>query len=500
MSICGAKLIKYYTYINKRNIFPVTSMGRTGSTYRARLMFLINTCINLFLEEGEVNVKNLAERANLSERLIRDYIDDLTTLGVLVYRGHGKYDVNLEYVESLLNRLDIEPYQLQLTEFFSSTYVQSVLEMKPIASKVRKVLEKANFAYAYAEEFYPLLTNSVPPQDILIGEKIILQKKAKNVLLDKIYLPGSASTREKKDIALYDFTFLTITCICSVSYVGYFEKNMLLHNKSEVIEYPRTETFTGRDPYTADEPFYELVTEYPELLSTGRSIAARYLEKIQHYKADLETLTQWGDELEILFHSGTLLPHGMFVQSRKLVELWNGVYKLFLKVKEVCEKKRVLWVGIVRTPQDNIFTKTLQASLLPELKDSGDYYLFYNLLRDRDLSCLVKRPKEKGRPYVENLYEFYLKRDPHVVRIDFLSLDDPVAEQEKIANYAYTLFVPEKKGSICGPSNVVSAYDMSKNSVGSLLNIVDSSLRAGYKEYLSRIGLRAQKTKKNKTE
>ncbi len=462
-------------------------MGRTGSTYKARLMFLINTCTNLFLEEGEVNVKSLAERADLSERLIRDYIDDLTVLGVLSYKGHGTYDVDLEFVESAINVQDIEPYQLQLTKFFSPAYI-SILKTKPVADKVRKVIEKANFAYEYAEDFYPLLSNSAPPFDDLIGETIIMQKMAKNVMLDNIYVPGSSAIRKKNDITLYDFAFFTITYLSSVSYIGYFEKNMLIHNKSEVIEYPRTETFSGNDPFTADEPFYELVSEFPELLSAGRSIAARFLEKIQHYKADLETIDQWGDELEILFHNGSLFPHGIFVQSRKLMELRNSAYKLFLKIQQESEKKNILWVGVVREPQDNIFTKSIKAALLPNLKDSGDFYLFHNLLRDRDLTCLVKRRKEKGRPDIDNLYEFYLKRDPHVIRLEFLSLDDPVTEQEKIANYAYTLFVPEMQGSIYGPSSMVIAQDLSRKLVTSISKIVDSSFRLGYKEYISQMG------------
>ena len=467
-------------------------MGRTGSTYRARLVFLINTCTNLFLEEGEVNVKSLAERADLSERLIRDYIDDLTVLGVLSYKGHGKYDVDLEHVEATINAQDIEPYQLQLSEFFSPAYV-SILKTKPVADKVRKVLEKANFAYEYAEDFYPKLSNSAPPLDNLIGEKIILKKRAKNVMLDDIYLPGSSAIREKKDSSFYDFAFFTITYICAVSYIGYFEKNMLIHNKSEVIEYPRTETFTGKDPFTADEPFYELVTDFPELLSAGRSIAARFLEKIQHYKADLETLDQWGDNLEFLIHDGSLFPHGIFVQSRKLVEVWNSMHKLFSRMKQESEKRNIFWIGVVRKPQDNIFTKSLQTTLLPDLRDSGDFYLFYNLLRDRDLTCLVKRRKEKGRPDIENLYEFYLKRDPHVIRVEFLSLDDPLAEQEKIANYVYTLFVPEKRGSIHGPSSMVVAQDLSRKLVTSISKIVDSSFRVGYQEYISQLRNLSQK-------
>ncbi len=465
----------------------VQKMGRTGSTYRARLVFLINTCMNLFMEEGEVNVKNLADRADLSERLVRDYIDDLTALDVLTYKGHGKYEVNLEYVESIKKAQEVEPYQFQLTEFLSP------IRVKPVEDKVREVLKKANFAYEYGEELYSLLSTSAPPFDSFIGEKIILHKKAKNILLDEMYLPGSSATREKKDRSFYDFAFFTVTCICSVSYIGYFENNMLIHNKSDTIEYPRTETFTGKDPFKADEPFYELVTDFPELLSAGRSIAARFLEKIQHYKADLETVERWGDKLDILFHDGSLFPHGFFVQSRKLEELWQTAHKLFSQIKHESEKKNILWVGVVRKPQDNIYTKSIQKTLVPDLQDSSDFYLFYNLLRDRDITCLVKRGKEKGKPDVENMYEFYLKRAPEVVRLEFFSLGDPLIEQETIANIVHTLFIPEKRGSIYGPSSMVTAQDLSQNLIRTISNIVTTSLRRGYQDYISELRTRSRK-------
>jgi len=46
----------------------VIALGRTGSTYRARLTLVLNACLEVYTQQGVVDVNTLAEKMDLTER------------------------------------------------------------------------------------------------------------------------------------------------------------------------------------------------------------------------------------------------------------------------------------------------------------------------------------------------------------------------------------------------------------------------------------------------
>ncbi|MGQ9721239.1 MAG: hypothetical protein ACUVXA_07960 [Candidatus Jordarchaeum sp.] len=95
-------------------------MGRTGLTYRARLTLVLNACLEIFTEQGVVNVASLADRVDLTERAVKDYLDDLSNLDVLTYEGAGKYRGNTSRIDDVTSELLFEPKSAIMVEDFTS--------------------------------------------------------------------------------------------------------------------------------------------------------------------------------------------------------------------------------------------------------------------------------------------------------------------------------------------------------------------------------------------
>ncbi len=466
-------------------------MGKVPATYRARITFLINICMEIEAKEGYIDVHKLAEETGLTERAIRDYINDLLTLGILNYAGTGKYTVNKEWVNEVLKEVALGPYiQLKLDDFINPGYIQTVLGAKTLENKVKRIFKKLNLELAFSGEIREKVrkTKIDGRYGPLIGEKLIYEKSARNIALDDIYVPGSASCRNINNYGAHYFAVLSVVYLSAGCYIGYYEKNILNQYRSDSRVVPELISFRGKEPFLPGEPFYELSTDFPELLHVGRSIAARYLEEILHYQLDIKTIEEHGDKFDIYFRMGTLVPHGFVVKAKKLVLIRDKCHELFYKLVGEAKKRKILVVGVTAFPTDNIFLKHAERLLKFKVAETNDMNFLLNILDDGDTTCLIEREREKGRPPVEDWYEFYLKYRNYIVRFDFISQKDPWEEYEKIRDLAYSsAIVPPAPGIPPGPGIVSTAQALAYSNLGQLRRSIEGVLKAVFQDYVQQL-------------
>lgn len=470
------------------NIFPieVKPMGRTGATLKARLSVLIDACIELSVETGRVNVGELAERVDLTDRLIRSYLRMLQALGLLQYVGAGTYQIDQDLMQEKAKEITtgLKGPRITLDDFIGDPkYVTTILETSPLRPKVEEVLERLEYTYAFPEETRAKLREfRIEEYPEFVGESLIEQERAQMVYLDRMAFIGSASVRRIKNFKLFDFSYLSLAYFCSAAYTARFLKDLLMLGEGELVLAPSLETFKGSEPFIEGEPFYELGTDFPELLAAGRAIAARYLEKIQQYNLELEVLKRVPkDETKplMLIHQGALIPHGFIVESRILRKLRDRSQELFYKLMQVAKRQEVLLVGISTKPRDDYFYRKVREQAGMDFGRHTDYSLFFHVMRDGDFTCLVKRGKERGRPAVEQLYEFYMMSKGEVLKAEFVALEDPLEERRRIVDITYTTHEKKPRSELThGPSPLIAALDRANLYARNLEHLLMSTLMA----------------------
>lgn len=464
-------------------------MGRTGSTYRARLAMVFYACLELQSADGEVRVGRLAERVDLTERAVKDYLDDLVSLGFLSYRGAGRYVVNEDFARRVGEDLFFEPSYTSVIEDFGG--LQAGLVGGPVSKKVLRVLKKLEFPMVSGEEVREKLAGTaVEGRDLpvrLLGERLVLPGFAGDVFLDGVYVAGSAPAHSIRNMALFDFTVLTVVCMSVGGFVGFFERGVLNPDKSVRRRVPDLHAFKGFEPFGEGDPFFEFSTDFPELLHAGRSIAARYLREIQHYRLGIRLLEEFGDKFDVYFRLGSLVPHGFLVASKTLAKLRDTCNKLFYELVRVAREKGVTLVGVSPTSADNIFFRVCSRVLGGIPGRANDLAFLSLVLKDGDSTCLIERGEEKGKPPVKDVYEFYLSRRGIVTKYEFVSRD-PLSDHKKVASLAYTLTSAPLRESIeAGPSVVSVARQEALNNLLSLEKSVEVSLKAGLLSMLEKV-------------
>ena len=109
------------------------------------------------------------------------------------------------------------------------------------------------------------------------------------------------------------------------------------------------------------------------------------------------------------------------------------------------------------------------------------------LLDEGDTTALINRFAEKGREKINEWYEFYMKVEGYVVKVEFISLGEPMKEYIKIRDYLYSSFIPSPRGDLLfGPSPMVMSVIRARDRLKVLRSIVTSSIRLRFDEYLDR--------------
>jgi hypothetical protein len=456
-------------------------MGRTGSTYRARLTLILNACLEIFSERGVVDVASLADRVDLTERAVKDYLDDLSNLDILTYEGAGRYRVNTSRVDDVAGELLFEPKSSVLVEDFVGQDFAAQAEV--VSDKVRRLLEKLDFPKILGGEVRERLCGVRVEDsgfaDCLLGETLVLPKFAGDLFLDNVFVCGSASAHRLEHWALLDFSLLSVVALSSGAYLGFFDKNFLDQGKSLSRYFPDLHSYRGLEPFVEGEPFFEMSTDFPELLEAGRSIAARYLREIQHYRLAIEMIEEFGDRFQVFFRLGSLAPHGFMVYSRELVRLRDRCHELYYSFLEAAGKRGVVPVGVVPISMDNFFFKIVRGVLKRDLGSTNDLNFLSMVLRDGDSTCLIRRGREKGKPPTEDIYEFYVMKKPFVTKYEFVS-KNPLEDQKRIADLAYSLSsIPLKARFEGGPSVVSSAKNVAMVNLEQLMRAVKGSIKTG---------------------
>lgn len=458
-------------------------MGRTGSTYRARLTLILNACLEVFTEQGVVNVASLADKVDLTERSVKDYLDDLSNLDVLAYEGAGRYRVNTSRIDDVTSELLFEPKSAVLVEDFVGQDIAAQAELISVSDKVRRLLEKLDFPKILGGEVRERLSGvrveDTEYADRLLGETLVLSKYARDLVLDNVFVCGSASAHRLEHWALLDFSLLSVVALSSGAYLGFFDKNILDQSKSLSHYIPDLHSYGGFEPFVEGEPFFEMSTDFPELLEAGRSIAARYLREIQHYRLAMEMIEEHSDKFRVYFKLGSLAPHGFMVYSKELVRLRDRCHELYYKFLETAKNSGVIPVGVVPISMDNFFFKIVRRVLGQEIGSTNDLNFLSMVLEDGDTTCLIDRGHEKDKPPTEDNYEFYVMKKPLVTKYEFVS-KNPLEDQKQIADLAFSLSsIPLRTRFEGGPSVVSSAKNVAVVNLEQLMRAVKGSLKAG---------------------
>ncbi|MHA1609200.1 MAG: hypothetical protein ACTSUJ_04255 [Candidatus Njordarchaeales archaeon] len=466
-------------------------MPKPPSTYAARLSEIINVCLDIFSRYGFVSAPIIAEKTGLSDRMVRNYLNDLVDLGVLFYVGEGRYSINFEKLEIVSRIIGLEPRtQLSLDDFVDPNFFKLLESSRVLRERMKKLLDRLGWSTLFVEEVRERIYNEHLPGGIrdLIGDRFIYRHGARRIFLDDIYIGGSSNEYEIENFGISDFSVLTITYLSSASYIAFYKNDVLVREKCLERAVPDISQFYGKEPFVPEEPFYEMTTDFPELLGLGRKIASRLLSQIAHYKLDIAILEKYGDDIAVYFREGSLFPHGYIVRAKKLVELQRKAYDYFQKLLNVSRKKGVLIAGISFRSYDNIFARTLSDYLGVNLATSSDDHVLNALMDDGDVTALIARGPEKGKPTIQNWYEFYIKCHSQVLKVEFISIGDPWGDYEKLRDFVYSSAIhsPRSKWE-AGPGPLLTANVLAARNISELQRTIRGVLRAAFVDYFHKL-------------
>ncbi|MFX0066073.1 MAG: hypothetical protein ACFFC7_28230, partial [Candidatus Hermodarchaeota archaeon] len=238
-------------------------MGRQGATYRARITNLIHICVELSNEEGYIEAQRLAEKAGLTDRMIRTYLNDLLVLQILEYDGSGKYHISQTLTKEIEERL-FEPTSTLSVETLanSPTYMKNLLELEAVQEKVQDIFKKMEYVFRFPTQLrQELLTKKIPSDEAallkhiqvrqIIGDTLVFPDKTPYKPLDAI-IPGSASIVKMQNFRLADFSFLSLTLIAASGFGAIYRQNRIVHEESLFVNRPILKRFSGTEPLDKD--------------------------------------------------------------------------------------------------------------------------------------------------------------------------------------------------------------------------------------------------------
>ncbi|MCD6509758.1 MAG: hypothetical protein J7L11_05140 [Thermoprotei archaeon] len=419
-------------------------MVKTIATYRDRLTTVLQVCIEVQVEKGFIRVRDVAERLGITERATRDYLNDLEGLGFLKYEGSGLYKLVRDSISELAEMIKESPiFTLSVDEFIPLTTLD-MAKRTGIERKISKIFERLGFHISKAREIRESLLKSSPSElgvsDVIKGDRIIHDKSYYALLyLHNISIGGETSEYLLSNYLLKNLFPLSISYIAACAVYSSYEWNMLA--KSQIFLRPRIEQYAEREPYEENELFYELSTEYPELLIFGRKIASRLLKEIQRYSACADLLEN--TDAKILFTKGSLIPHGFILarDCKRLAHLHDKVTRAFKALLQRASKNDTLIVGVSTSPRDMRFFKAIEDKLDLKGARTNDYVFLKMVLEDGDVTAPILVEKERGKE-IKNYYEFYANIKGEVIKFEFITNEDPVETQKAILPIISSLITP----------------------------------------------------------
>ncbi len=469
-------------------------MVRTSAMYFERLRSVLHKCLRLGLCYGVITIDMLARELGIGERGLRDYLRDLTTMGVIEYLGAGRYRINTDRINSISRYLD--GGSLDITDFFDDELIRSIRASREIEDRVSRIFERLNVKKLLDRDFRMEVLNfrysGVLTIDgaRIVGDRLILPGVSESFPLDRMYVGGSGYGYSVDNRVLWSsarepFATLTLAFTSAASFVAWFEGDRLDYSKSWSDIHPSFREYTGRSPFVRGEPFYELVTGYPELLDFARRLAARLIAQQIHYNVILSAIDSKGSDMDVLFVGGSLFPHGYVIEAKRLLELKSIVEKTFDKLVSMARKYRVLLAGVNFKPHDNVFIRFLRKYLDVEFGHINDTNALLFLLNDGDTTAPINRFSEKGRRRIDEWYEFYMKVGDRVVKVEYISLGEPFKDYVRIRDLLYSSSLPSPRGDdIFGPSPMVESVIRAQSQLRILRHSIPKVIQLKLDEYL----------------
>ncbi len=518
-------------------------MGRRPSTYRARLSGVFDACQRLEEEHGYVNPEMLQGELGLSERMVRQYLKDLTNIGVLTYVGGSRYQINGVLMAQIVNDLattDEEttwfahpPLNLE-SVLDHPTHRQVLRQVNPTLRKVRSIFKKMELLYIfpdqlrselvnldlkslYKEKKFPLFDGRI---EALHGSCFVESVSAPGVpllcasedrwnLVDRFIFVGTSATDLQKHVRFYHFSVLTVSILSASGLVHQFRDGRLIDDRYMHLDYPRLEILGDDDDaglHSTSDPFYELLSDFPELIYLGRNLAVRYLRTILHLELSLALLRRLQEkEIDlskvVWMHRGSLVPHGFVTGGRTLQRLQQRAWQLFNTFKKACLKHGIILIGLSRIPRDDIFYRLANLSLQLKgvindpLDRMSDAIFLDQIMKNGDVTCLITRGKERSKPKIPELKEWYWKDHGAIIRVEQLSASTDeqqlIAERNTIALLLSDLYLKKSPGEPHGgPSIVVDAHSAAKRWLNLLTQQVLTTIQEGIED-LRRKALRS---------
>jgi len=471
---------------------------RTSVVYYDKLRSVLDRCLRLGLVHGVITIDLLAEELRVGERVLREYLRDLMVLGVLEYLGAGRYRVNIRRINSVTNYFDRD--RIEITDFFDEELVNIIRASREVEDRVDRIFSKLDIEYLLDPELRDKIRSlTVGGSDArvdgarIVGDRLIVPDIVRSFPLDDVYIGGSSYDYSLVNKILRSdidepFAVLTLAFISAASYVAYFSGDVLDESKSLRFLRPVFKSYDGRKPFIRGEPFYELVTSYPELLDYARNMAARLIAQKIHYEVVLDAINSSDGDIEVFFMGGSLFPHGFVLRSKKLLILKRKVERLFEKLIATAKKKNILLVGVNFRPHDNIFLRIVRNILRINISYINDTNALIFLLDDKDTTALINRFREKGREKIDQWYEFYMKIRGRVIKAEFISLGEPIKEYVKIRDYLYSSSIPSPRDETTfGPSPMIWATMKAADRLRVLSETFTKVIELRFSEHIAKI-------------
>jgi len=419
---------------------------KTPAIYRGRLSQILSLCIQISTKKDFITPLDVANELRITVRAAREYLSDLVRIGLMYYQGGGTYVLNREAIYPVIHKLEaVDDSQLTIDNFIPEILVNAS-KNGAFFKKAFRVLEKIGYSLTNADEIRnsllkPGLTRGY--EDFFVGSRILYTKSYYELEtrgIAECKAVGEYSGYRLKNYLVANTIPLTVAYIASCAYIGEFDISSQPVS-SRIKKKPEIKHFREKEPFKEGELLYELSIEYPELLTLGRKIAARFLKEYYRYMNCLEVIEE-EDDIVIMVTHGSLKPHGFILATKcdALRSLVNQFESTFEKFMEEVYKKGVTFVAVYSSPRDHRLFKAVKEILNLRVPSMSDYAFLHAVMRDGDVTAPMRVPKERGKK-VEHWYEFYLKRGGYVYKFEYLTKDDPLEVQKRILTLTYPSFM-----------------------------------------------------------
>lgn len=460
--------------------------SRSRQDMRARYETLLNVLGAPDVAEEGLSLSGLAARLGVGERTVRNYVSELSDLGLVEIRRSGGVGLTRKVRRGLRKEDDPvdDPLDRPFLNIFSPELGDKTVEefLAVVEEQDQRVvpqwesrllrLTRDDAEVERLREFLtkldsPLLgwsevreeLRSLPPQEVLdprgriqfFGDRFVGGTVSPALPSDANLALGGVANRSKPKTWWIHGVAALFPVLLSTSAAEVRFNGVKAIGTPRFLTYPTQRTLREDDLPAVEVP--ELFTSYGDLSNVPLRVAARLLATAQLFRAGADLVESADQPLDFLFINGTLFPHGYFYPDgsagrtdaaylRLLREVTDSYAKLIRQVRD----RGTHVVGYSTTLRDTKFATTVLRHLgLRDLR-IPDSVLMSQLLEDRAMSCLFKRV-ESGKPSMisKQSFEFYLNIRDQIADVEFIQLwesDDVQALQREVAQVVYVISQP----------------------------------------------------------